>query len=239
MISYKAGYLNPQLESGPYASSYMKSVQAELGFPETQAENSYGHYSILQYLYNISIDSANSSGEAELGGELLDGIGRLVGYPWPSVYNADFENNFQFIKNVNFPGSGTTGFSGVDQYGNIYALNGLFTSANPASLGVYLNVPAYRSILKFVARVKWSGVSVIAIDELLSEFLASVGQPVQPGSYSIYIGNPSGGSDISNMTDIFVSLDMGLANIGVGYLFSLQLMFNRVCTMPQIQIYIS
>jgi len=236
MISYQYGYLNPQLESGPYAKAYMESIQNELGFPETQSDNSFAHYAMVQYMYNLSLDTANSSALAPIGSELLDSIGKIIGYPWPSVFNADFGNNFQFIQAVNFPGSGITGFSGTDVYGNVSPLNGLFTTANPSAGGNYLNVPAYVSILKFVAKIKWSGISIISIDQLLKDFLTSLGYVVTTGSYTIYIGNPNGGSTIVDTSDIFIRLSMSKSNIGVGYLYSLQYMFNKVCTAPQIQI---
>jgi len=220
MITFRTGFINPQLENGPVATAYIKSIQAELGFAPS-GTNSSKHYAIMEYFYNLSIDTANSFGI--LGSGELASIGMLVGYPWPSVFGADFGNNFQFISQAAFPGTNPyIGFS--DATNNI--TYGVFTSAIPSQAGVYVSIPVYRQILKFIASIKWNGFSIPATDKLIAGILEFLGLPLSNGYTINYVAN----------NDININFNLANDNIGVGWLYVLQLAFNRVTTVPQVSL---
>ena len=96
-------YLNPQLAQGPVAGAYLSAMQAELGIPLSGGYSSK-HYQSMEYLYNLSINTANSNGLVPLVSGELAGIGYLIGYPWPSVLASQFGGTFQFIPASSFPG---------------------------------------------------------------------------------------------------------------------------------------
>lgn len=223
MISFQTGFINPQLENGPVATTYIKTIQAELGFAPSGISPSK-HYNILEYFYSLSIDTANSFGIS--GSGELASIGYLIGYPWPSVFAADFAGNFQFIPATSFPGSNTLiGFSSAAS-GITY---GTFISANPAQIGQYVNVPVYRQILKFIAQIKWNGFSIPAVDILISNVLKYLGYSLN-NAYTI---------NYTTNNDIVINFNIATTNIGVGWLYVLQLVFNRVCTIPTVNLSIS
>lgn len=235
MMTWERGYLNPQLEYGPYATAYMNSIQSELGIPSSGIYASSKHYAMIEYMYGLSIDTANSSALTALGSGELSYIGQYIGFKWPSVYAADFANNIQFIPASSFPGPNPyIGFSSAAS-GITY---GTFTSSNPIQVGVFASVSVYRVILKFIAAVKWNGFNIIQIDELLSSILDTLGYVVI-GGYTITIGSPFSQTDIASKTDVYINFNFNTANIGVGYLYMLQLVFNKICTMPQVQLSIS
>jgi hypothetical protein len=220
MITFRTGFINPQLENGPIATTYIKSIQAELGFAPS-GTNPSKHYAIMEYFYNLSIDSANSFGI--LGSGELASIGYLVGFPWPSVFGAEFGNNFQFISEASFPGTNPSiGFSDAT-LGITY---GTFTSAIPAQAGVYVSIPIYRQLLKFVAAIKWNGFTIPAIDLLMSNILNYLGLPLSNGYRILYVAN----------NDISIVFNIANDNIGVGWLYVLQLAMNRVTTVPQVSL---
>ncbi len=220
MITFRTGFINPQLENGPIVTSYVKAIQAELGFSPSGI-NSSKHYAIMEYFYNLSIDTANSFGI--LGSGELASIGYLVGFPWPSVFGADFGNNFQFISAATFPGTNPyVGFSDATN-GITY---GVFTSAIPAQAGVYVSIPIYRQILKFVAAIKWNGFTIPAIDVLMAGILDYLGLPLANGYRISYVSN----------NDISIVFNVASDNIGVGWLYVLQLAMNRVTTVPQVSL---
>jgi hypothetical protein len=234
MIKAKVGYINPQLESGPYASSYFKGIQKELGFQYNDLTPPAGQYGILNYLYNLSIDTANSSSLAPVGSGELANIGMLIGYPWPSVYAANFNYNvFQFINSPDFPGTNVNIGFGDAVLG---ISHGRFASTEPGQAGIYIPVFAYRIILKFVAAVKWNGLNIVSLNNLLADFVVALGYNVS-GAYTINFGD--GGPTVSQKTDIYVNFNMTTANIGGGWLYVLQDVFNRICTSPQVYLSIS
>lgn len=223
MITINNSFLNPQLAQGPVATAYLQSIQTELGIPFSGGV-SMKHYGIIEYFYNLSIDTANSFGI--LGSGELAGIGLLIGYPWPSVFSGDFLGTFQFIPASSFPGNNPSiGFSSALSG----ITNGTFQSANPAQNGVFVNVPVYRQILKFVAYIKWNKFTIPALDVLISGIVKYLGYTVN-NSYTIKYG-------VGN--DIFINFNISTANIGTGWLGVLQNIFNRVCTAPQVNLSIS
>ncbi len=201
MITFRTGFINPQLENGPIVTSYVKAIQAELGFSPSGI-NSSKHYAIMEYFYNLSIDTANSFGI--LGSGELASIGYLVGFPWPSGTNP------------------YVGFSDATN-GITY---GVFTSAIPAQAGVYVSIPIYRQILKFVAAIKWNGFTIPAIDVLMAGILDYLGLPLANGYRISYVSN----------NDISIVFNVASDNIGVGWLYVLQLAMNRVTTVPQVSL---
>lgn len=220
MITFRTGFINPQLENGPVATDYVQSMQAELGFAPSGI-NPSKHYAIMEYFYSLSIDTANSFGI--LGSGELASIGYLVGYPWPSVFGADFGNNFQFISQASFPGTNPyIGFSDAT-LGITY---GVFTSALPSQSGVYVSIPVYRQLLKFIASIKWNGFSIPATDKLIAGILDFLGLPLHNGYTILYVSN----------NDININFNLANDNIGVGWLYVLQLAFNRVTTVPQVSL---
>jgi len=223
MLSFQTGLINPQLGTGPIANAYFQAVQAEIGIPASGGVP-LRHYAILEYFYNLSIDSANSFGI--LGSGELASIGQLIGFPWPSVFSAGFQGSFAFIPASAFPGSSPqTGFSSALSS----QVNGTFISANPSQVGQYVPVPAYRQILKFIASVKWNGLLIPIIDTLLANIVKYLGYNVT-NAYTI---------NYTNTRNININFSASTANIGTGWLYVLQLIFSRVATVPTISLSIS
>ena len=107
---------------------------------------------IEQYLYNLSIDTAD---ETE-----LENIGLIVGYPRPLVPEGFNEENLFIFTTVPMSTSLLTGFSTVGS-----EVGGKFTSVAPSESN-YMSLELYRSMLKKVALIKRNGITLNSVDQI-------------------------------------------------------------------------
>jgi hypothetical protein len=183
----------------------------------------------------------------------LSTIGGIIGYPWPTAPTGTFDsNNFIFGAAASFPTiSGLNGFAGVSSPGT----GGLFSSATPA-VGNLIPIAFYRLLLTQVAFLKYNGLSMTIIDQICHVFGQSY-TIQQAGSTNNWFmlgdaadfPNSSSAHGLSGVTppydtqggklfgvgfndsDIVVEFQ---TQIGAGYLYILQQLFNRFCVSPQV-----
>jgi len=224
--------------SGPYAQTFMQAIDNELAVNDD----------IIAYIYLLSIQTA-------VGTELST-IGGIIGYPWPNAPTGIFgDNNFLFGAAADFPlYDNLTGFGSTEDE----AIGGLLSSSSPA-IGNQIPIAFYRLLLVEVALIKASGLSMIAIDRLCKVFgeeyiieqTANANNYLTLDSYTEYpeesetmgltgldpIYANRGGflwtSDPSQHpdSDIYITF---ITQIGPGYLWLIQQIFNRFTTAPQI-----
>ena len=225
--------------NGPYSQDLMASVQGELDLREPA----------IQYLLNLSIQTAGSTELATIGG--------IIGYPWPAAPFGTFDNNdFIFGSAATFPTiSGLNGFAGVNSPG----VGGQFISATPQTVNL-IPIAFYRLLLTQVAYLKFNGLSYTAIDNICHVFGPSytfsnpdlIGNFFELGSAATfpilsvdhglsgvnppYLGM-EGGLLNTAVTGGIVDSDIYITfntNIGPGYLWLIQNLFDRFTTAPQI-----
>lgn len=224
--------------SGPYAQDLIGVV----------AQNIAVRDPIIEYLYSLSIGSAEATELATIGG--------IIGYPWPTSPTGTFDaNNFLFGSSDSFPTiSGLNGFGGVDTPG----VGGLFSSSSPA-VGNFIPIAFYRLLLIEVAFLKYNGLSMTIIDRICHVFgplytilqlstnnnwltlgasadfpnssvdqgLSGVDPPFNAQGGLLYSAVPSQSPD----SDIYIVFQ---TQIGAGYLYIIQQLFNRFTTAPQV-----
>jgi hypothetical protein len=193
----------------------------------------------------LSIASANATELATIGG--------IIGYPWPTAPADTFDdNNFIFGSAASFPTiSGLNGFAGVSSPG----IGGLFSSATPA-VGNLIPIGFYRLLLTEVAFLKYNGLSMVIIDRICHVFgqeytilqVGSAGNWLTLGAAADFPNSSDmqGLSGVSppydvqggkffgvgiNDSDIFVQFQ---TQIGAGYLYIIQQLFNRFTVAPQV-----
>lgn len=224
--------------NGPYSQSLMASIQAEIDVRSV----------IIDYLNSLSIDSA--------GPTELSTIGGIIGYPWPSAPTGTFEGNaFIFGGSDLFPNlSDIYGFSGASLPGT----GGIFTSATP-QVGNVIPISFYRLLLSQVAYLKATGLSYEAIDKicfvfgpdyrffnpLLDDNIFQLGAAADFPNYSTLHGlsgvdpiyqvqggmlTTTAGGGVAD-SDIYIMFE---TQIGSGYLWILQALFDRFTTAPRI-----
>jgi len=221
--------------SGPYAQALVTAVQQEIDVRSPS----------IAYLFGLSIASAGPTELATIGG--------IIGYPWPTAPTGTFDdNNFIFGSAGSFPTiSGLNGFAGVSSPG----IGGLFSSATPA-VGNLIPIGFYRLLLTEVAFLKYNGLSMTIIDRICHVFgqlytilqLGAGGNWLTLGAASAFPNssilqglsgvNPpydaEGGKFFGvglNDSDIFIQFQ---TQIGAGYLYIIQQLFNRFTTSPQV-----
>lgn len=225
--------------SGPYAQALIAAVQQEIDVRNPD----------IAYLYNLAIDDANETELATIGG--------IIGYPWPTAPIGTFNNNnFLFGSQASFPTiSGLNGFAGVDDPG----VGGLLSSSTSA-VGNLIPIGFYRLLLTQVAILKAEGLNLITIDKICFVFGAQY-QILQPytntnwftlgafadfpnssatkglsGASAPYLDSQGGrlfAADPSQYpdSDIYIVFQ---TQIGAGYLFILQALFDRFTTAPHV-----
>ncbi len=221
--------------SGPYAQSLITAVQQEIDIRTPD----------IAYLFGLSIASAGPTELATIGG--------IVGYPWPTAPTGTFDNNnFLFGSAAGFPTiSGLNGFAGVSSPG----IGGLFSSATPA-VGNLIPIGFYRLLLTEVAFLKFNGLSMTIIDRICHVFGQSY-TILQTGGAGIWLTlgaaadfpNSSATQGLSGVSPPFSTeggklFGVGFndsdiqvvfqTQIGAGYLFILQQLFDRFCVSPQV-----
>ena len=221
--------------SGPYAQSLITAVQQEIDIRTPD----------IAYLFGLSIASAGPTELATIGG--------IVGYPWPTAPTGTFDsNNFLFGSAAGFPTiSGLNGFAGVNSPG----IGGLFSSATPA-VGNLIPIGFYRLLLTQVAILKFNGLSMTVIDQICHVFGQSY-TILQAGSSNNWFQlgaaadfpNSSAAHGLSGVSPPFNTeggklFGVGFndsdiqvvfqTQIGAGYLFILQQLFDRFCVAPQV-----
>lgn len=221
--------------SGPYAQALISAVQQEIAVRDPD----------IAYLFSLSIASAGPIELATIGG--------IIGYPWPTAPTGTFDqNNFIFGAAASFPTiSGLNGFAGVSSPG----IGGLFSSATPA-VGNLIPIAFYRLLLTQVAFLKYNGLSMTIIDQICHVFgpqytieqLGAAGNWFTLGAAADFPNssatqglsgttppyNTEGGrlfGVMLNDSDIQVVFQ---TQIGAGYLYIIQQLFNRFCTSPQV-----
>lgn len=225
--------------NGPYSQDLMAAVQSEIDLKDP----------IIAYLFQLSIATAEATELATIGG--------IIGYPWPSAPTGTFDsNNFIFGSAATFPTiSGLNGFAGVDSPG----IGGQFTSATPA-VGNLIPISFYRLLLTEVAFLKANGLSYVSIDRICHVFgpLYTFSNPDIIGNF-LQLGDAASFPTLSTMhglsgvnppylgaeggllnsaipggisdSDIYITFQ---TNIGSGYLWLIQNLFDRFTTAPQI-----
>lgn len=225
--------------SGPYSQGLMLSIQEEIDLNDPA----------IQYLLTLSIETAGATELATIGG--------IIGYPWPSAPTGTFDdNNFFFGSAGLYPqDSVLNGFSGVDMPG----VGGQFVSATP-EVGNVIPIAFYRLLLTQVAVLKFGGLSYTVLDAICHVFgeLYTFGNPVgddmllQLGDAASFptlstahglsgvnppYENAQGGLFDSAIpggiqdSDIYVTF---WTQIGAGYLWLIQALFDRFCTSPRV-----
>lgn len=225
--------------NGPYSQDLMAAIQGEIDLRDP----------VISYLLNLSINTAGPTELATIGG--------IIGYPWPNAPSGTFDsNNFVFGSAATFPTiSGLNGFAGVSSPG----VGGQFVSATPA-VGNLIPIAFYRLLLTQVAFLKANGLSYVALDQICHIFgplytfsnpllvgdLFQLGDAASfptlsamhglSGTSPPYLGTEGGllSSAISggiSDSDIYITFQ---TNIGPGYLWLIQNLFNRFTTAPQI-----
>lgn len=221
--------------SGPYTQALVSAVQQEIDLRDPD----------IAYLFSLSLASAGPTELATIGG--------IIGYPWPTSPTGTFsDNNFIFGAAASFPTiSGLNGFAGVDSPG----VGGLFSSATP-SVGNLIPIAFYRLLLAQVAFLKYNGLSMTIIDQICHVFgqnytiqqAGSVNTWFMLGAAADFPNSSSthglagvtppfdveGGKLFGtgfNDSDIIVEFQ---TQIGAGYLYIIQQLFNRFCTSPQV-----
>lgn len=223
--------------NGPYVQALMAAIQSEID------ETAY----IIEYLNELSIESADAT-------ELAT-IGDLIGYPWPAAPANTFnDNNFLFGTESSFPTlSDLNGFGGVST-----TIGGLLSSAFP-EVGNIIPIGFYRLLLTQVAYLKYTGLSLTAIDQICYVFgpdyeilqlaqgrnyftfgefadfpnssalqgFSGVNPPYTTQGGLLYTSDPSAVPD----SDIYIVFH---TQIGAGYLWLIQNIFNRFTTAPQV-----
>ncbi len=226
--------------SGPYVQTFMQAIDEQLAINDP----------VVAYFYLLSIETAVSP--------QLDTIGGMVGYPWPNAPTGIFgDNNFLFGAAADFPmidvltGFGSTGSPGV---------GGLLSSSSPA-IGNKIPIGFYRLLLVEVAKIKADGLSMISIDRLCKVFgedyiieqTADVAVYLTLDTYTsfpetsdtmgltgldpayanlggfLWTSDPASHPD----SDIYITF---ITQIGAGYLWLIQQIFNRFTTAPQIYV---
>lgn len=233
---------DPDLASqfnGPYSQDLMAAIQGEIDLRDP----------IVSYLFNLSINTAGPTELATIGG--------LIGYPWPNAPLGTFDSNdFIFGSAATFPTiSGLNGFAGVSSPG----VGGQFVSSSPA-VGNLIPIAFYRLLLTEVAFLKANGLSYTAIDRICHVFGSSYtfANPILLGNFFI-LGDAASFPTLSTVHGLsgvnppYLGAEGGLLNtavtggivdsdiyitfntqIGPGYLWLIQNLFNRFTTSPQI-----
>ena len=138
-------YLNPQF-SGNYCQAVIDGIQDSFDDADE----------LTDYFYGMNIDTANESD--------LEFIGMWIGFPRPAVPNGLDEVSFIFGSESLAPQIDTnTGFGSTSdplKGGHLSSVFYVRTNLLPLAL--------YRQILKIIAIVKYNGLSLPAIDQLVS-----------------------------------------------------------------------
>jgi hypothetical protein len=143
MINVK-DYLAKQL-SGPIIDTVFQGVSWGFNKP----------VDYLEYAATISIDSAVDQD--------IEEIGKLIGFIRPLIPNeVILEGLFRFSSYISAPTFSATGFSDV---------TGSVDGGNFSQLGLVLDsnlmpLSYYKKVLKSIAKIKWSKLSMLAIDEV-------------------------------------------------------------------------
>ena len=143
MINVK-DYLAKQL-SGPIIDTIFQGISWGLNKP-------------VDYLYYASTLSIDTALDLDIGE-----IGKLIGFTRPLIPNeVILEGLFRFSSYLSAPTFSSAGFSNLD---------GSVDGGNFSQLGLVLDsnlmpLSYYRKVLKSVAKIKWSKLSLLAIDEV-------------------------------------------------------------------------
>jgi hypothetical protein len=224
-------YLAYQL-SGELAQDTINSTQTEYEKSDP----------LIGYWYNLSIQTATDSE--------LEGIGELIGYPWPSAPASIFASNtFALSAASGFPEASAIGLSSAD--GSIPG--GILTSVAGSGADGKIPSSAYRLLLDRIAYLKYNGLTWKAVDNIASYF--GTYQIIIPslryflfGQASLYPESTTihGFSGIGLTTGgLFSSVNPAMypdSDIKIGYspsisstnLWVCQEIFLAVCTAPQV-----
>ncbi len=221
--------------SGPYSQALVAAVQQEIDIRTPD----------IAYLLGLSIASAGATELATIGG--------IIGYPWPTAPAGTFDsNNFLFGAAASFPTiSGLNGFAGVSSPG----IGGLFSSATPA-IGNLIPIGFYRLLLTEVAFLKYNGLSMTIIDRICHVF-GQLYTILQSGGGNTWLTlgaaadfpNSSALHGLSGVSAPYINeggklFGIGFndsdiqvvfqTQIGAGYLYIIQQLFDRFTTSPQV-----
>jgi hypothetical protein len=134
--------------NGPYAQSTINGIQSS--YEDT--------YALINYFYNLSIDTAN---EKE-----LEEIGKIIGLLRPFVPSEYIIDNAFIFFGIQQSGARifdvNHGFSSLEHPEN----GGRLVSVNSATIKLPLDI--YRQILKKFAYIKYNGLTFTSLDYLLS-----------------------------------------------------------------------
>lgn len=218
--------------SGPYVQTLMAAIQAEID----------RRLPIIEYFDSLSIDTAE--------GDELETIGGIIGFPWPNAPTGIFDDNvFTFVTYTDpLEVNPLIGFSGVD-----VSTGGLFTSATPA-IGNKIPIEFYRLLLTQVAYLKAHGLTFKAIDQVchvfgeeytinsfaMSSFIlgADADFPEYDSEHGLS-GVDAPYDEEGGLLGPFsgVNSDISIVfqtQIGAGFLWLIQQVFDRFTTAPQI-----
>lgn len=111
---------------------------------------------IEQYLYQLSIETAN---ETE-----LENIGKLIGYPRPLVPEGFVTENLFLFGDLPIKQDMFTGFADLN------GVNGGELSSLEKSESSFMSLGMYRKFLTYIAIIKRYGITIYAIDKIASIF---------------------------------------------------------------------
>ena len=132
--------LYPRQMNGPVISANGKALDAE--FSDAEA--------IENYLYNLSIDTANDTE--------LDNIGLLIGYPRPVVPEGFNAENILLLGTLPLQSDSQIGLSEVGT-----EIGGELSTVVPDETN-YMNTGTYRKFLKSIAVLKRYGITLKSVD---------------------------------------------------------------------------
>ena len=132
--------LYPRQMNGPVISANGMALDAEFADAET----------IENYLYNLSIDTANDTE--------LDNIGLLIGYPRPVVPEGFNAENILLLGTLPLQSDSQIGLSEVGT-----EIGGELSTVVPDETN-YMNTGTYRKFLKSIAVLKRYGVTLKSVD---------------------------------------------------------------------------
>jgi hypothetical protein len=179
--------------SGDYVQSTIKGID----------DNIEATKILVDYYENLTIEDANE--------EDTENIGLLIGFPRPSLPSDLDEEHFLFSEEAASPEyDAGTGFGTVEdpdiggRFSSVYYVN-----TNLLSLGIY------KDLLEKIAWIKYNGLSLDAVDEL------------------IYIIGYDYEFSYNEWGDLVITF---LETLPTNWVYILEKIFNIFCTAPQILI---
>lgn len=135
----------PKQMNGPVISAFGESIKKEIS----------DSLSITEYLYNLSIDTAQET-------ELIN-IGRIIGYLRPIVPEGFNQENLFTLGTLPIEVDEQIGLA---QYG--HKVGGILSTLQPSQTN-YMDLGLYRLFLKDMAILKKYGITLNSVDKIVSE----------------------------------------------------------------------